>query len=70
MVAFPVVPVHPVAKAFMLAAQVEAVQVGVVAGGVPPGAGEPEGAVVAPRVVVTINGTEFRTSGWKTSAQV
>ena len=41
-VALPVVPVDAVPKALVLPPQVEAVQVGVVAGRVPPGTGKPE----------------------------
>jgi len=53
-IAPPVVPVDPVAKALVLAPQVEAVEVGVVAGTVPPGTLEPGCTVVPPGVVVVV----------------
>ena len=52
MVALPVVPVHPVAEALVLAPQVEAVQVGVVAGAVPPGPLESETQNDDPNTVI------------------
>ena len=55
----PVVPVDTVSEARVIPAQVKTIQVGVVAGRVPPGAGEPNGAVAAPGVVVTVDGAEL-----------
>jgi hypothetical protein len=41
-----------------------------VAGRVPPGPGEPHGAVVAPSVVVTVDGAELGSSSRKAFAEV
>jgi len=69
-VALPVIPVDPVAETLVLSTQVEPVQVGVVACRVPPGPGEPDGAVVAPGVVVAIDGAELGATSRKTLAEV
>ena len=70
MVALPVVPVDTVAEALVFSAQVEPVQVGVVAGRVPPSSGEPDSAVVTPSVVVAVNRTELGATSGQTLSQV
>ncbi len=60
-VALPVVPVDTVAKALMFAPQVEPVEIGVVAGRVPPGPGKPDSTVIAPGIVILVDRTELGT---------
>jgi len=57
-VALPVVPVYTVTKALVITPQVEPVEVGVVAGRVPPGPGKPDGTVVAPCIVILVDRAE------------
>ena len=53
------IPVDSVPEALVFSLQVSTVEVGVVAGAVPPGALEPPGAVLAPGVVVPVHGAEL-----------
>ena len=64
------VPVDAVAEALVLAFQVKSVQIGVVTGGVPPSAGKPDRAVVAPGVVVAVDSAELGAPGWQALAEV
>lgn len=57
-IALPVIPVDPIAKTFVLPTQVKTVQVGIVAGAVPPGTREPFGAIFAPGIIVPVNCAE------------
>ena len=70
MVALKMVPVDAVAKALVLPLQVEPVEVGVVAGRVPPGPGKPDSAIVAPCIVILVDCAELGPSGRKTPTQI
>ena len=70
MVALPVVPVDSITEAVVFSFQVEAVQVGVVAGRVPPGAGKPDCAVVAPGIVVAVDCAKLGAPGRETLSEV
>ena len=65
-VALPMIPVDSVAKALMFSLQILTIEIGIVAGRVPPGSLEPPGAVLAPRIIVAVNCAELCPLLWQT----
>ena len=55
----PMIPVDSVAKTLMFSLQVKTIEIGVVAGAVPPGSLKPLGTILAPSVVISVHCAEL-----------